>query len=106
MTDLCIAEVRYAPCSSADQATGMLGYLSLTLNGALRLDGLALRRTLVGNLTIAYPARTDSAGKRHAYIRPIDNASRRAITTAVLAALGMDGAAAATPANRQAESAP
>ena len=87
-----ISEVRLTAASVADRAAGLLGYLSLTVNDALRLDGLTLRRTLAGTVTVSYPARTDSAGERHAYVRPLDDAMRRAIDAQVLAALGLSAA--------------
>ena len=41
-----------------EQKSGLLGYISCTY-GDIRLDGLAVRRTMTGDLTLSYPARRD-----------------------------------------------
>jgi len=84
------AEVRVETwCRATDDEvrTGMLGYLSVSY-GALLLDGIVLRRTADGRFALSFPARTDRAGRRHAYVRPIDDAARRAIEREILAQLG------------------
>jgi hypothetical protein len=95
MTDLRIDEIRFASASSGEAATGLLGYVSCTLNGVLRLDGLALRRTLSGALALSFPVRIDRAGRRHAYIRPLTNEARMTIEAQVFAALALQVEAAA-----------
>ena len=87
--ELQLDEIRLAPASAADAASGLLGYVSCTLNGSLRLDGLALRRTLSGATAISYPARVDRAGRRHAYLRPLTDAVRKSLDAQVFAALGL-----------------
>lgn len=73
--------------SDDDVRSGLLGYLSVSY-GTLVLDGLVLRRTADGRFAISFPARTDRAGRRHAYIRPTDDAARREIESQILAQLG------------------
>ncbi len=68
--------------SDEEQRSGLLGYLSL-FYGDLILDGATIRRTAAGKLTISWPQRRDGQGRKHAYIRPIDDAARRAIEAAV-----------------------
>lgn len=68
--------------SDDDIRRGLLGFLSLEY-GQLILDGVVLRRTARGKLTLSYPARTDRAGRRHAYIRPIDDEARIQIEKAI-----------------------
>ncbi len=101
-----VIDVRFTAAGTTDGATGLLGFVSLTLADAVTIDGIKLRRTLRGELTLAFPKHTDSWGIVHAVVRPVDDAARRAITVAVLAALGMDAGAAETSPNRQGESAP
>ena len=60
-----------------------LGYVAIEY-GSLQLDGIVLRRTAAGRLTLSYPARTDRAGRRHSYVRPVDDDARVAIEHAVL----------------------
>jgi hypothetical protein len=85
--DLRLSDVRYTPASPRDAARGLLGYVSLTVDGLLRLDGIALRRCLSGEIALSFPTRIDRAGKKHAYIRPVDDAARRAFEAQVFAAL-------------------
>lgn len=69
--------------------TGLLGWLTCRVNRALQLDGVALRRTATGRFTLSFPERTDSRGRRHPFVRPIDNDVREAIEEQVFAALGL-----------------
>ena len=73
--------------SDEEIATGLLGYISVEI-GDLVLDGIVLRRTADGRFALSFPARTDRAGRRHAYIRPADDEARRAIEHEVLGQLG------------------
>ena len=61
----------------------------LRLDATLRLDGLALRRTADGRLSLSFPARRDTAGKQHPYLRPVDDAARRDIEHQIFTALGL-----------------
>jgi hypothetical protein len=67
--------------------TGLLGYLSVNY-GQLILDGIVLRRTAAGRFALSFPVRTDRAGQRHSYIRPVDDAARQAIERELLGQLG------------------
>ncbi|MFQ5425923.1 MAG: hypothetical protein ACE5EV_02460 [Gaiellales bacterium] len=73
--------------SEADLRTGLLGYLSVEY-GDLVLDGIVLRRTASGRFALSFPARTDRVGRRHSYMRPIDDQARQAIEREVLGQLG------------------
>lgn len=73
------------PAPPEEDARGLLGFVSFLIDGWLRVDGVAVRRKLDGELTLSWPARTDREGKRHPYMRPIDDASRRAVEDAVFA---------------------
>ena len=89
MSDLVVSNVQFTPATSRNLETGLLGYLSLALNEVLLLDGLTLRQSADGSRYISYPARTDHAGSRHPYIRPLGDAARRAIQNQVFEALGV-----------------
>lgn len=78
-----IGNIRFTPSSDADAAHGLLAFVKLEF-GPLVLDGLTLRRHFDGQLGISYPERVDRAGRRHALIRPIDDAARRELEHAVL----------------------
>lgn len=75
--------------SDAEMRTGMLGYLSV-FYGSLVIDGIVLRRaggTAEARFMLSWPARTDRAGRRHAYARPADDTARRAIEREILGQL-------------------
>ena len=57
----------------------------------LKLDGVAVRRTLSGRLALSFPERRDGNGRSHALVRPFDDATRRAIEVQVFSALARDG---------------
>jgi hypothetical protein len=87
MADFEVRLRTWVAANEAEVRTGLLGYLSVQY-GDLVLDGLVLRRTADNRYAISFPARTDRAGKRHSYIRPIDNAAREAIERELLWQLG------------------
>ena len=61
---------------------GLLGYLACRV-GALHLDGLTLRRTRRGRLTVSFPCRRDRHGRKHYLVRPADPGVEAAILAAV-----------------------
>ena len=89
MSDLVVSNVRFTPATQRDVEDGLLGYLCLALNEVLVLDGLALRRSADGSKYISYPSRTDRAGSRHPYVRPLGDDARRTIQDQVFEALGV-----------------
>ena len=83
-------EVRLRTWVAANETeirSGLLGYVSVRY-GDLILDGLVLRKTADGRYAISFPARTDRAGRKHSYIRPVDNAAREVIERELLWQLG------------------
>lgn len=84
-----VADVRlHSGC--ADQASsGLLGWVSCTVNASLRLDGITLRRTVDGRLTLSFPIRRDRTGREQPYIRPLDRTARREIEHQIFRALGL-----------------
>jgi DNA-binding cell septation regulator SpoVG len=93
VSDIVVSDIHFSVASQTDQAQGLLGFLKFTLNDALIIDGVSLRRTLNGSLTLGFPRRTDVRGNHHPIIRPTDDGVRQAITQQIAAALGNDGAA-------------
>lgn len=71
--------------SADDQRRGLLGFVSLVY-GDLVLDGITVRRTEAGRLTLSYPERRDGQGRRHALMRPIDDEARLRIEKAIFEA--------------------
>ena len=87
---LIVSNLRFSPAPPADQATGLLGWLSFSIGRTLRLDGVALRRTLDGHLRLSYPGKKDGAGRVHHHVRPLDDEVRRSIERQVFIALGRE----------------
>jgi DNA-binding cell septation regulator SpoVG len=73
--------------SDADARDGLLGYLSVHYD-QLVLDGIVVRKTADRRFTLSFPARTDRGGRRHPYVRPVDDEARVAIERAILDQLG------------------
>lgn len=82
--DLIITDVSFREANAADVKTGLCGFIEFTLNGSVRVTGVALRRTRAGRYTLSYPA-----PRQHPIIAPIDDESREAIEKQVFAALGL-----------------
>ncbi len=93
MCEMRISNVQLKSAQISDAESGLLGWVSCSINGSLRLDGIAVRRTADGRLALSFPARRDDAGRRHFYIRPVDDLARRAIEHTVFAALGLEDSA-------------
>jgi len=83
-----ISRVRFAAANAVEQATGLIGWISCVLNGAVLLDGLTLRRTRDGRSTISFPSRRDG-GQRHFFVRPLDDSTRLLIESQLFSALGV-----------------
>lgn len=84
-----ISNIRYTQTSPEEQRTGLLGWIACTLNGNLHLDGIALRRTMDGELRLSFPARKDSMGTKHFYYHPLHEDARRAIECQIFQTLGI-----------------
>ena len=69
-----------------------MGYIVVEY-GNLLLDGIVLRRTADGRFSLSFPARTDRSGRRHPYVRPVEDAARRDIEVVILGELGRWGEA-------------
>lgn len=83
-----IADLRFTASNDADSARGLLGFVSFAL-GPVRLDGVTVRRTRDGRLTLSFPVRRDADGRAHALVRPLDDEARRSLEAQVFAALDL-----------------
>ncbi len=75
--------------SEAEASKGLIGWLTVAINNALLIDGITLRRTKRGALTLSYPERRDRLGERHSVVRPLNDEARRSIETQVFKQLGL-----------------
>jgi DNA-binding cell septation regulator SpoVG len=85
-----VTEVRFAPADDEHREEGLLGWTSFVIDGGLKVEGVAVRRTAEGHLALAYPYRDDAHGLRRRFLRPINDQTRRALQAQVLAQLDLD----------------
>ncbi len=88
-TNVHVAVNRFAQASPDLIEKGLLGYLTVTMNDAVIVDGITLRRTAEDRLTLSFPERRDGQGRPHPIVRPVNDHARRDFEAQVLAALGM-----------------
>jgi len=69
---------------------GLLGWASFTIDDRIRLEGVAVRRTVDRRLVLSFPSRLDRQGKKHFLVRPLDDPTRREIEHQVFAQLGLE----------------
>ncbi len=86
--DVRITNVAFVSAGPKNAAEGLLGWITCVVNDTLVLDGLTLRKTRDGRLTLSYPARRDAEGKQHFILRPIDDGARLDLENQILTALG------------------
>ena len=97
MGSFVVTEARLTRAPAIDQAQGLIGYLKVVLSGGLALDGLTLRRTRDGRLTVSFPSRRDAAGRERFFIRPITNQAQLDVEAQILVLLDIEkGAPSAT----------
>jgi len=85
-----VTNVEFVPAPRTDVRRGMLGWVSFDINGTWHVDGLALRRTTRGKLSLSFPSRLDRRGVEHAFLRPTCDRARRVIERLVLEELGLE----------------
>ncbi len=86
-SDIRIAGVKLTASSSREGERGLLGWVSFELNQILRIDGVVLRRTSRGSLSLSFPERRDRRGQCHQIVRPLSNRTRMEIEDQVFQAL-------------------
>jgi hypothetical protein len=85
-----VSDIHYTPASVEKQRRGLLGWVSFRLGDVLRLDSVAVRKTLDDRLVLSFPSRRDIYGYEHSLVRPVDDRVRRAIEREVLRQLGFN----------------
>ncbi len=88
-----IDNVHFTPASGREAALGLRGWVSCVLNGRLKLDGIAVRRTRSGRLALSFPSRKDRYGIEHFVVRPLDDAARKVMERLIFRALELRGKA-------------
>ena len=82
-----VTDTRFKAAEPDQVRDGLIGWASFVLGRAVRLDGVAVRRTRDGRIVLSFPSRRDRRGREHYIAAPIDNAARLDIERQVLAAL-------------------
>ena len=85
-----LSEIRFSAATPDLVSSGLLGFVTAIVNGSLRVDGIALRRTLGGRHALSFPARRDHAGRHHTLFCPVNDDARRDIERQVFQALGLE----------------
>jgi hypothetical protein len=85
-----VSEIRFHAATHADIEGGLLGWTSFVLNGAVRIDGVALRRSVDNRPFLSFPRRRASGRRKHFYVRPLNDRARRDIEYQVLKALNLE----------------
>lgn len=86
-----VTNVRFTPATCRDVRSGLLGFVSFLLGGCMHVDGVSVRKTAAGRTTLTFPARRDSRGQDHPYLRPVDQQTRISIESQIFASLGLSG---------------
>lgn len=86
-----VTDIAFSIAPASMQARGLLGWARFTLDGLYGIDGVGVRRTRGGRLALSFPERVDAHGHAHAFVRPLDPATRLAIEVQVFDALARDG---------------
>ncbi len=93
MTSPIITEVRFTAVDPTEWKTGLLGFIAFTIDRALHVDGVALRRTASGRLTLSFPARVSKDGRKRSIVWPISDEARHGIESQVFEAIQFDARA-------------
>jgi len=72
---LTVSDIRFVPARPKLASTGLIGFVTCTINDRLQLGGIAVRRTLDGRVVLSFPER-GSHGFRLALVRPLDDDAR------------------------------
>ena len=85
-----IHDVRFSPADAAQGAEGLLGYVRFEV-GALRLDGVMVRRSREGRVGLSFPVRRARNGIEYPLVRPTTPWERARIESAVIGELRSRG---------------
>lgn len=73
-------QIRFVP----DGRDGLVGWASLVIDGAIRLNDLALRRGQGGDIYVTFPARLSPSGERRYRFHPISRAAAAHLEAAIV----------------------
>ncbi len=85
-----VSAVIFSRAHHLDRQRGLRGWTSFLLDDALVVEGVAIRRSRDGVLSLSFPEPVDRKGKRRRPVRPVDEEARLAIERQVLSALARE----------------
>jgi len=86
-TSLRVSNIRFVPAPARLRSTGLHGWATLTIDDAIDIGYIAVRRTIDRRLVLAFPERREPGGYSRSIVRPLDQAARDVITERVIAEL-------------------
>lgn len=90
MTAIRVVAAKFSSARPHEVRSGLLGWVAVTLHGGYLLDGITVRRTSAGRVTLSFPAKVDAHGIQRAYFKPLTDLARRELEEQVLAAIGRE----------------
>lgn len=84
---LAITHISFTTAQPHHRARGHEGWVTFVVAGAIRIDGVRVRRTEDGTLSLSFPARRDRSGHMHSLASPISASARQQIESKVFAGL-------------------
>lgn len=88
MVDLDILDLSVTPARPHDRRQGLLAFIAFSIAG-LRIDGVTLRRTRTGDISLSFPTRKNGDGQARQLVRPLTSKIRDALMQRVLKELRM-----------------
>jgi len=82
--------MQFTPAPAHAVADGLLGWTRMDVKG-IRIDGVGVRRTRSGRLTLSFPVRIDRYGIEHTIVLPVSVDDQRRLQTFVLDELRRQG---------------
>ena len=70
---------------------GLLGWASCVLNGTFLLDSITIRRSLEGEIVLAFPRSKSRRGAQYHYFRPITRDAYEQVRVAIVSRLLLPG---------------
>jgi DNA-binding cell septation regulator SpoVG len=62
---------------------GLVAWVSIIVAGIVKLDNIAIRRSLEGSLFLTYPNKLRANGSKHSYFNPVSTAASKIVERAV-----------------------
>ena len=81
-----VSGVIFNAATATDRATGLLGFVQCVVGGILVVDGISVRLTTDGRISLSFPKRR-KGDREYSIIRPLNAAARAHLEREILAAI-------------------